>query len=124
MNMLRSFMPACLCAAVTAPVSAMLFIHVASAQQLSAEGQVRAVTLMAAVAGFCPPVIPTDRARAEQIADAETIVGKKLAGTRWKKLLLVEAKRRYAEVAITGPQIWCENQRRMLREIGEMQVFP
>lgn len=106
-------------------LAVLLIATPAAAAEQSALGMARSVSLMTAVENFCPNIIPTDRPLADRYADSFAIVGRKMAGSKaWRALVVSEGKRRLAEVQITGPQNWCENQRRYLREIGAEGVFP
>lgn len=92
---------------------------------ISAVGAASAASRFAAIKAACPEAIPTDKVQADKFVDLYGEAGIKIVGMKaWAKLVQDQTAQRIREIRATGPQRWCEDQRRYLREMGETKVFP
>lgn len=84
-----------------------------------------AASRFSAIKAFCPEAIPTDKVEADKYVDVYADVAIKFAGvSTWAQLYKAQVVQRMREVKVIGPQRWCEDQRRYLRELGVTTVFP
>ena len=92
---------------------------------VSAMSAASAASRFAAIKAACPEAIPTDKVQADKFVDLYGDAGIKIVGLKaWARLVQEQTAQRIREIRATGPQRWCEDQRRYLREMGDKTVFP
>ncbi|MBO1021475.1 hypothetical protein IPV08_16055 [Methylobacterium sp. SD274] len=95
------------------------FTGTAWAQGTTPEGIVRAASVQAAILQFCGPYHPLDGPKALQIGKAfNDMAYSVFPKGKAKPAIDREFKRRFQEVKITGPQMWCRYQRETQKSIG------
>jgi hypothetical protein len=114
--------------ALAAALCLPLLVQMAWAEptgDISAAGAASAASRFAAIKAACPEAIPTDKVQADKFVDLYGEAGVRIVGIKaWSKLVHGQTAQRIREIKVTGPQRWCEDQRRYLREMGDTKVFP
>lgn len=94
----------------------------AAAQDITLEGVVRASSLYAAIAEFCPQHQLVDVQLATRTAKAMADVAREALGPNVSRAALRrELERRFEEVRVTGPAPWCGYQK---QRPTNRSVFP
>ena len=90
-------------------------------QSITMNGVARSVSLMRAMAAYCPDVIP---AEAQKFAAAFLDAGHSAYGQpRFDAEVAAELPRRDAEVRAAGAAAWCAAQRATQLSLGNRQIF-